>query len=70
MEKTIQFLEQFLSDEKELLQDLAHDVAAAETDYEYSKTKALYTAQQARVGGIEDTIQALLAELGKRSVKP
>lgn len=63
MEKTIQFLEQFLSDEKELLTDLAIDVANAETDYEHAKAKSLYATQLARVSGIEDTINTLKNEL-------
>ena len=49
-------IKRFLADEKELLTDLALDVANAETDFEYAKAKAAYSVQMARVSGIKDTI--------------
>jgi len=49
-------IKQFLADEKELLTDLALDVANAETDFEYAKAKAAYSVQMARVSGIKDTM--------------
>ncbi|MFF5994820.1 hypothetical protein AAGS61_08655 [Lysinibacillus sp. KU-BSD001] len=52
-------IKQFLADEQELLTDLALDVANAETDFEYAKTKAAYSVQMARVSGIKDTIAML-----------
>ncbi|MEK4228934.1 hypothetical protein [Solibacillus sp. FSL H8-0538] len=59
METVIQKMQQFLKDEKELLADLALDVANAENDYEYAKSKALYSVQMARVSGIKDTLAML-----------
>lgn len=52
-------IEQFLADEKELLTDLALDVANAETEYEHAKAKASYSVQLARVTGITDTLKML-----------
>lgn len=51
--------EQFLADEKELLTDLALDVANVSADHEYRKAKALYKEQRARVQGILDTIKMI-----------
>lgn len=59
METVIQKMQQFLVDEKELLSDLALDVADAEKDYEYAKSKAIYSIQMARVSGIKDTLAML-----------
>lgn len=56
---TIQQIEQFLIDEKELLTDLALDVANAETDFEHAKAKSNYASQLARVSGITDTLKML-----------
>lgn len=69
MKPIIQHLEQFLQDEKELLKDLALDVANAETDHEHAKAKVLYSVQLARVSGIEDTINTFISELEKHVPK-
>ncbi|WP_404427276.1 hypothetical protein LG296_01530 [Ureibacillus chungkukjangi] len=53
-------LQQFLADEKELLKDLALDVANAKSDNDESKAKAVYATQQARITGIQDTINMVL----------
>lgn len=52
-------MKQFLADEQELLNDLAHDVANADTPYEYQKAKSLFDIQMARVSGIKDSIAML-----------
>lgn len=54
-----QNIEQFLADEKELLTDLALDVANAETEYDHAKAKASYSVQLARITGITDTLKML-----------
>lgn len=69
MKPIINQLEQFLQDEKELLKDLAMDVANAETNHEHAKAKALYSIQLARVSGIEDTIHTFISELQKHVSK-
>lgn len=56
MGKTIELMQQFLEDEKELLLDLAVDVANAIKHTEYLKAKAMYDAQQGRVKAIKDTL--------------
>ena len=53
-------LHQFLADEQELLKDLATDVAEAQNDYEHAKAKAVYATQQARITGIQETINIVL----------
>lgn len=53
-------LQQFLADEQELLKDLALDVANAKNDYDESKAKAVYATHQARITGIQDTINIVL----------
>lgn len=60
MKTYIQQLKQFLADEKELLTDLALDVANAKNDYELARAKAIYSTQLARVSGIEDTLNMAL----------
>jgi len=62
MKTQIEKLEQFLTDEQELLKDLALDVANANSDYEQSKAKAVYATQQARITGIQDTIKLALKD--------
>ncbi|MEK4255450.1 hypothetical protein [Ureibacillus sp. FSL K6-2830] len=52
----IQKLKQFLSDEKELLTDLAIEVANADNDHEYREAKAKYNEQRIRVQAIQDAI--------------
>lgn len=69
MKPIIQHLEQFLQDEKELLKDLAMDVANSETDHEHAKAKALYSVQLARVSGIKDTMNTFISELEKHVPK-
>lgn len=61
-DKTMQTeqIKQFLNDEKELLKDLAVDVANAETDYELAKAKSIYSTQLARVSGIQDTMELVI----------
>lgn len=53
-------LQQFLADEKELLVDLALDVANANSDYEQSKAKVVYATQQARITGIQESLNIVL----------
>ena len=52
-------LEQFLADEKELLSDLAFDVANSNSEHEYAFAKGRYDAQVARVTGIQDSIDLI-----------
>ncbi|MDM5333409.1 hypothetical protein QUF56_09240 [Ureibacillus composti] len=59
-------LEQFLVDEKELLTDLALDVANANSPYDYTKAKEQYNAQVARVNAIQDAIDLIKKLLVKR----
>lgn len=59
MKTQIEELQQFLADEKELLTELALDVANAKNDYEHAKYKAVYATQQARITGIQDTINII-----------
>lgn len=56
---TLQKVEQFLKDEKELLKDLAIDVANADTTDDYAKSKSIYDTQKARVTAISDTLKML-----------
>lgn len=68
MKNNIEQLQQFLSDEKEILTDLAHDVAVAESPYTYQKAKSSYDAQFARISGIQDSMQ-LVVEFNKVASK-
>lgn len=52
----IQKLKQFLSDEKELLMDLAMEVAEADTQSAYTEAKTKYNEQRIRVQAIQDAI--------------
>jgi len=53
----IQKLKQFLSDEKELLMDLAIEVAEADTQSSYTEAKTKYNEQRIRVQTIQDAIE-------------
>ncbi len=66
MKLYIEQLKQFLSDEKELLTDLAFDVANANTDFTYREAKWRYDAQVARVNAIQDSID--LAGITKKKM--
>lgn len=55
----IQEIQQFLTDEKETLTNLALEVANATTDYEHAKAKSNYATQLARVSGIADTFEMI-----------
>lgn len=57
MSNYIKQIKQFLLDERELLNDLALDVANAKSDYELAKAKSIYSNQLARVSGIQDTLE-------------
>lgn len=58
----IERLKQFLSDEKELLRDLALDVANAEiSSIAYHKAKSQYEVQVARVEAIQEALDIAAA---------
>jgi hypothetical protein len=62
MSDYIERLKKFLSDEQELLSDLALDVANAEaSSYAYHKAKSQYEVQVARVEAIQEALDIAAA---------
>ncbi|MER2039686.1 MAG: hypothetical protein ABS944_16185 [Solibacillus sp.] len=52
-------LQQFLTDEQEVLADYLIDMEEAADNKEYARATALWSMQSARVGAIRDVIELL-----------
>jgi hypothetical protein len=63
MEKAINKLSQWFGDENEILDELAHEVATAETMDEMVKAKTVYQVQATKVDTIIEAIKLVKSEV-------
>lgn len=62
MEKAINKLSQWYQDEQEILDDLAHDVAQAQSVDEMMRAKASYEVQSAKIDAILEATSLVASE--------